>query len=185
MGFLQSFTSAASAATASSGLSMLSSGLSAIGDITSGIGQNQMAGFQAQIASNNAAIERQNAAASLQAGQMSEMQSKLRTGLLIGEQKAAQGANGFDVNMGSNAQVRQSTSDIGAMDAALIHYNAARTAFGQQMEANVQEAQSALDKKAGQNAIWSGLFKAGTTLISGASSLARQKATFALSQPAG
>lgn len=184
MGFLaqgMGFAGAAPAANSSIGWGATSTGLNAAGSLLSGIGAGQQAGYQAGVAQNNAAIENANAQATLVAGQVQESQSKLRTGEIIGQQKAAQGANGLDVNVGSAAEVRQSTANIGAMDAALIHYNASRAAFGQEQQAANYTAQAALDKKAASGDVLSGVFKAGTSILSGASSISGKYAQYQLS----
>lgn len=175
------YGTAAQAGASSINWGTASTGLGATGDFLQGIGQFQQAGYASQVAANNASIARQNAGSALAAGSYEESASKERTGQLIGEQKAAQGANGVDVNVGSPVAVRQSTANVGALDAAMIHYNAARQAFGEDAQANTDEAQSKLDKMAGQNAVYGGLFKAGGTLLSGASSLSSKYAQMQLS----
>lgn len=175
------FTGASTAAANSLGWSAASTGLNAVGDVLSGIGASQQGSYQAAVARNNAIISGQNADADLLAGQLAESQSKLRTGLLAGEQRAAQGANGIDVNVGSPTDVINSTRTIGAMDAALIHYNASRAAFGEQQTAANFTAQSELDKKASSNALLAGLFKGGLSVLSGASSLGAKYANYKLS----
>lgn len=175
------FGSAGGAAGSSIGWGEASTALNVGGDLFAGIGQSQQAGYAAAVASNNAAIMRQNAGATLQAGAYEEASSKLHTGEVIGQERAAQGANNIDVSVGSAPQVRQSTATVGAMDAAMIHYNAARAAYGQEVEATSLEAQSKLDKMAGTNAIVGSLFKAGSSLLSGASSVGSKYAGYQLS----
>lgn len=146
-----------------------------------------MAQYQSQVAANNALIMQRNAQAAISAGSYAESSSKLRTGMEVGQERAAQGANNVDVNVGSPLAVQNSTRTVGAMDAAMIHYNAAREAYGLQTEAASQTAQSKLDKMAGQGALAGSLFTAGSTLLSGASSLSSKWAQYQLSgaQPAG
>lgn len=175
------FTDAASAAQGSMNFGQASTGLTAVSDLLGGIGGQQQYNYRAQVANNNAAIERNNADATRAAGVVEESNSKLRTGMTMAAQKAAQAANGVDVNVGSAAQVRQSTANVGAIDAAMIHYNAARAAFGQQALAANYDAQAKLDRKAGTGALTEGLFKAGSSVLSGASSLSEKYAQFKLS----
>lgn len=175
------FGSAGSAAQSSMNWGTASTGLNAAGDLISGIGQSQQYGYAAQVAQNNARIMQLNAAATQESGMYEAEASKFKYGQLEAEQKAAQAANGVDVNIGSPAAVRHSTETISAMDAAMIHYNASRVAWGQENEANAYTTQSKLDKLAGSNAILGGLFKAGGTLLSGASSLSGKAAQYQLS----
>lgn len=175
------FGQAGPAAQSSLGWGAVGTGVGALGDVLSGLGKSQQATYMSQVAANNAAIQMRNAGVALQAGQYEEASSKLRTGLMIGAQRAAQGANGIDVNVGSPVAVRATTAEVGSMDAAMIHYNAQRAALGYETEAVNQTAQSELDKMAAKGSLTSGLFSAGATLLSGASSLSGKAAGYKLS----
>lgn len=153
-------------------------GLSTVGDISSGIGQAQQYNYMAQVAANNAEIQRQNEQASLASVGYEESAAKLQTTQTIASQKAAQAANGIDVNVGSPVAVRNTTATLGAMDAAALHYNAARQAFGLEADASNLDAQAALDRAAGKNAKAVGFSKAASTLLTGASSLSSKWAQF-------
>ncbi len=98
------------------------------------------------------------------AGQIEESASKARYTRLGAEQKVAQAANGIQVDSGSAEAVRDSTAAVGAMDAAMIHYNAMREAFGMDVEAN-------LAKRAGRTALIQGAAGAGVSFLSGTRSL--------------
>lgn len=182
MGFLNSaFGSAGVSAGASQGFGEVSTALSTFGQLNTAIGTSQLAAYQAQVAKNNAAIELTNANNAAAAGNVAESEEKLRTGLLVGQQKAAQAANGIDVNVGSPVAVRNSTEEVGSIDAAMIHYNAARQALGLEQEAQNQQTQSELDKKASANDLVGGVMKAGASFLSGASSLSSKWSQFQLS----
>lgn len=105
------------------------------------------------------------------AGQYAESALKGRFTRLEADQKVAQAANGIDVNSTSAQAVRQATADVGAMDAAMLHYNAAREAFG-------YEESAALARRAGTNALVKGAVGAGVTFLGGASSLADKWRTY-------
>lgn len=175
------FTSASSAAQNSLNWTAAGGTLNAAGSILSGVGQAQQYNYRAAVAANNAQIARANAGADINAGQYEGSASLLRTGETIGQQRAAFGANNIDVNTGSAARVQESTRTIGAMDAALIHYNAARAAYGENVQAAADIAQSKLDRLAAAGAAESGLFTAGSGLLSTASSLAGKAASYRLS----
>lgn len=182
MGTLTSGLGSASGAAASSmQWGLAGTALSAVGDLSQGIGQSQLYGYQAQVAANNAAIERQNSSSALAAGSYSESVSKMQTSERISSQKAAQGANGVDVNVGSPVAVRDSTATVGSLDAAMIHFNAARQSAGLANEAASYEAQASADRYASSNAIDSGITKAATSLISGATSVASKYSQYKLS----
>lgn len=157
--------------------------LSALGALSAGKGQAQQYMYQSQVATNNAAITRQNESAGLVAGGYEESANKLATGQLIAGQKAAQAANGLDVNVGSPVAVRDSAATLGAMDAATIHFNAARAAYGLESEAGNLDAQSSLYKAAAKGAKTAGLAKAASTIISGASSLSSKWDQYKLQFP--
>lgn len=152
-------------------------GLQGGGDVLSGLGSYQMGMYQSQVAQNNAAISGQNEQAALVAGSSAEQASRLKTGELIGEQKAQQGANGVDVNIGSPAAVRQGTKDIGDFDALTIRYNAARQAYGYSIDKENYTEQSQIDKNAAYGGLAKGLFDASSSFLSGSSSLASKRAT--------
>lgn len=149
----------------------LGTGIGAVGGLLSGLGGYQEAMYRARVAQNNAVILQQNAAAAQMAGQYEGSASLMRTGKLVGQEKAAQAANGVDVNVGSPAAVRAGTQEIGAMDAAMIHYNAQRQAFAEQTEAAAEKAQARADEAGAVGNLALGGFKAATTLIGGATSL--------------
>lgn len=175
------FGTAQQSASSSMNWGAASTGMSAAGDLLSGIGQSQMFGYSAQVAANNATISKANAGAALAAGQYEESASKLHTGQVVGEQRTGYAANGIDVGVGSPVAVKASTETVGAMDAAMIHYNAARAAYGETVTASNYTAQSKLDRMAGAGAVVGGLFKAGGTLLSGASALGAKYAGYKLS----
>jgi hypothetical protein len=135
----QAFAPAATAngaAGASLGLGTLATGVNVAAQVTAGIGGLQQANYQSKVASGNAS-------AALLAGQEAESASKMKYGGLEAKQIVAQAANGVQVREGSAAATVASTEAISSMDAALIHYNAARQAYGETMQAGI-------DKKAGQ-----------------------------------
>ncbi len=155
---------AAGAAGASTAAGGLGTALSAGGSIMSGIGGLQQGLFAAKVA-------RENARQALIAGQSAESASKLRYGALAAEQKAGFAANGVSVDSGSAQAVQQSTQRISALDAALIHFNAAREAYGEKFQAQ-------LDTRAGVGALEKGLMGGADSFLSGAQSLSSKWSTF-------
>lgn len=178
---LNAFGSVGGAVQGSTGLGILSTALNASGQITAGIGQNQQYNYMAQVARNNSAIELANSSAAMAAGSVAESQYKTKVGLTIAEQKTAQAANGLDVNIGTPVAVRESTARVGAIDEAMIHYNASRQAFGYEAQAANDTAQASVDSTAAKNAIFKGLYGASSTVLGGLTSFAQKKAQYALS----
>lgn len=172
------FGSAPQSAGSSLNWGAASSGLQATGQLLQGLGGYQQAQYSAAVAANNARIAKANAGAAVVAGEYEGAVSKLRTGQTISAERAGQAASGIDVNIGSAVKVRDSTATIGAMDAAMIHYNAMRQAYGDLTQASSFTAQSNLDKMAGVGALEGGAFSAGSTLLGGASSLGAKYAQY-------
>jgi len=142
---------------ASLGWGTLATGANVGAQLAEGIGGAQRYEYAAKVAG-------QNAQAALTAGQEAESASKMKYGALEAEQKAAQAANGIQVTSGTAEAVRRSTEAVSAMDAALIHYNAARQAFGEQTQAS-------LYKQAATGSLIKGALNAGVSFLSGAESL--------------
>lgn len=136
----------------------LSTGLDTGAAFASGLAQAQQARYAAGAA-------RANATGVQLAGQANESALKMKYTALGASQEAAQAANGVDVGSGSALRVREATANLGALDAAMIHFNAAREAFGLRQEA-------ALYDTAAKNAVIGGALRSGATFLSGAQSLA-------------
>jgi len=151
---------AGTAAAGATGASTLATGLSAAGSLLGGISGFQQSRYAADQAEINANLARTT-------GQREEEASKLKYGALGAEQKAAQAANGIDVDSGSAVAVRDSTAAVGALDAAMIHYKAARSAFG-------YEAQAKLDRAAAIGSLVKGTLGAGNSLLGGSNSLSEK-----------
>lgn len=148
---------AAGEAGASLGTGTLATGMDMTGAILQGVGGYQQAQYQSKLAAANAVN-------TTLAGQTAEEASKLRYGGLAAQQITASAANGVSVDSGSVKAAVQSTQEIGGLDAAMIHYNALKEAYG-------LEAQSQVDKTVARNSLVSGGLKAATSFLSGATSL--------------
>src|SRR5438105_4747319 len=113
----------------------------AFGSIMGGESQSSMYKYQAGVAQINKRIAEQNADYSRKVGEVEAQQFGMKTRAEIGEAKATQGAGGLDVGSGSNLAVRESMGDIGRQNLATIRANAARRAYGYEVEGIQQEAQ--------------------------------------------
>ncbi len=103
-----------------------------------------MSDYQAGVALMNKNIAKQQADYAVATGEISAEASGMKTRAELGATKAAQAASGVDVNTGSAVDVRSSMIKIGAYDQALIRSNAAKVAWGYDVEATQAEAQSAM-----------------------------------------
>lgn len=112
-----------------------------------------------------------NADAVRRAGIYEESAAKASTTRTVAAQKVAQAANGIEVDSGSALAVRDATQAIGDLDAAMIHYNAQREAFGLDVDA-------AMMKRAGTSALVRGGVGAVGSFLSGASALSDKWARY-------
>lgn len=117
-------------------------GMALVGGLMGAQSANQQGDFQSGMLTKNAAYKNQAATETEMAGDTAADWQRVRTGQAVGTQRAAQAANGIDVNTGSAAQLQDDTSMIGELDALTIQNNAAREAYGYRVQAN-QDLQNA------------------------------------------
>lgn len=118
-----------------------------------GLGKKAEANAQADQLRQNAMFLRQSADDAIARGRSESDWARVETQQLIGTQRTAQAASGGEVNTGTNALMQQDTAQLGELDALTISNNAAREAYGYNVEAqsNLQNAKRI--KKAGKNAV--------------------------------
>ncbi len=165
-------------ATALAGAGLAGTALSAYGSYEAGQSQAKAAAYQAQVAANNAAIAQTNARMDIQAGEIAAVNKGLQTRAKVGEEKAGQGAAGVDVNTGSAVSTRAGTAETGMLDALTIRSNAAKEAYGQEVQATSDTAQGQLLTMQGQQAATAGDIGAGASLLTGASTVGANWAKF-------
>lgn len=146
-------------------------GLNAFGSYESGMSSSAAASYQAQIAANNAITANQNAKWDIQAGDIAATNEELKTRAQIGTAKANQGASGIDVNTGSSADVREGMTETGTANALTVRSNAAKQAYGAQVEAVSDTAQSKLDTMQAEQAQEAGEIGGLGSLLSGAATV--------------
>jgi hypothetical protein len=150
----------------------------AIGNLISGFSTAGELNAKSQIARNNSLIAAQNARMAMATGESRAEAQGLKTRARLGEIKAQQGAGGIDVNSGSAADVRASAAKLGALDALTIRSNAARQAYGLDLESQGELQQSKLYRKGAKIAPWEGAFNAVGSLLGSASQLSSQAKTW-------
>lgn len=146
--------------------------LKALGENEAGSAKSAEYTYRAGLARRNAAIQRQNADYAVEAGDANAERSGLTTGFTIARQRVAQAANGFDVNTGTAADVRESTREIGVIDQNTIRTNAGRQGLSFRNQAAGLEGEATLDMLAATNATAAGKTQALGTLIGTAGSVA-------------
>lgn len=153
------------------GSSLLGGITGAAGSLMQGSAQSKSYKYQAGVAQLNKQVALQNAEYSIRAGETQAQQSGMKTKFMVGKEKAAQGASGVDVNVGSTQQVRESQEQVGRMDQSIIRDNAGRRAYSYEVEATNYEAQSKADLAAAKTSKTAGYIGAFSSILGSATSV--------------
>ena len=139
-------------------------GVTAMGTATSAYGKI-MAGNEAKkLGDRNARIADWQASDALERGRIDEGRQRRQIERVIGAQRAGFGMQGVDVNRGSALDVQADSAYLGELDAITIRNNAAKEAWGYQVQSSNLTAQ-------GRNAQREGTFGAFNTILGSTSSL--------------
>ena len=150
---------------------VLGTGVSMFGSYESAQAQSQAANYQAQVARNNQIIANQNAGIALQQGQQQEQTQRIKTGEIIGNELAVQGASGVNPNKGSSLDVRSSTAETGELDALTIRYNSQLQARNYQLQGQMSGEQASLYSAQAGWDTQAGYLGMGSSILGGASSV--------------
>lgn len=156
----------------STALSAGGSLLGAFGAQQGGQAQGRMLAYQAGVAGLNRKIALQNRDYALATGETEAQRYGMQAAHRMGAIRAGIGASGIDIGSGSKAQVQEGQQLVTGIDLAQIRNNAARKAYGFEVEATQDAAQSGLYTAAAQEAVKAGNIKALGSLVSGAGSVA-------------
>ncbi|MCQ4763490.1 hypothetical protein [Cloacibacillus evryensis] len=155
-------------------ISGFGSAFSAMGAINQGKAAQAQADYSAAMARQNADMERRKSDDALERGRMESAAVREKGRQFAGAQRAALASSGAQLDTGSPLAMQVDTAGITAADAAKAGYNAAMeswgflgNAAGYETRARNYEAEGAAAKKASY-------LSAGTSLLTGASSLASQ-----------
>lgn len=129
-------------AAASMGMTLAGGAIAAVGDLFGGKAASAMYDYQSGLALTRAQIQRQNAAYAIAAGETNALEAGTRGKEVVGQIKAGQGASNINVNAGSPAQVRAGQTWATQFDEGAIRTNAARRAYGHEVEAATDVAQA-------------------------------------------
>lgn len=154
------------------GMSAIGAGVSAYGSYQQGQAQKAQADYQAKVNENNAKLANWQADDSRVRGQEAEANQRRKAGMFLESQKTSLAGQGFDIYDDTGQMVMNDTVTLGEIDAQTIRKNANREAFGYESQAANFMNQSSLSKAAGENAVTSSYINMGSTLFSGASSVA-------------
>lgn len=142
------------------------------GELFSGFANAASYKYQSGVAAVNERIAKQNAEFSRSVGESKAETSGIKTRQEVGQTIATQGASGFRAGEGSGGKVIESEHMIGAAEQDTIRSNAARAAYGHEVEAVNFGAQSKLYTMASTNSKISGSINATSSLLGTASSTA-------------
>lgn len=144
----------------------------AFGAHEEGAAKSSMYTYQAGVAQINQQIAKQNADYARAVGDVEAQESGMHTRTQVGVTKAAQSVSNLDVNSGSSTDVRKSQIDIGQENQAIIRANAARKAYGFEVEATREKAQAGLYGMASSQARTAGNINMAKSIISTVGSVA-------------
>jgi hypothetical protein len=108
--------------------------------------------FEGAVAHRNSIIKTQDADYARGVGEVMAWKEGMESRFKQGTAKVAQAASGTDVNFGSNVAVRQSIASIGKWNQDTVRANAAKAAYGYDVEAANFLAQEQLDQMSAANA---------------------------------
>lgn len=127
--------------------------VSAASAIAQGNAQNAMAKYNAKLAERDAEARRRQAS-------MDEELSRSRSSAIMSRQRAVMAAAGVDTSSGTPLAIAEQSAEDAEMDALAIRYGGAIGAQRFQEEANLSRMQ-------GRSAKQAGMFRAGSTLLTG------------------
>ncbi len=137
----------------------LSTGIGVYGSIQQSKAQQAQAEYQSEVAKRNQELAEQQASAQRKSAYDNMIARRQETARLIGKQRAAMGASGAAVDVGSNLDLQEDTAYQGEIDAINEHqkgmdaaYNAEIQAWNYGTQAEAYESQA---DSAGSNA-WMG-----------------------------
>lgn len=160
-------------------MSAVSTGAGFIGQMNQQAAMGAQANYQSQVQRRNAQISEKQARDAETRGQIAEEQSRLKTAQQLGTQQAALASQGTDLD-GSPIDILGDTRRAGEFDALTIRSNAAREAWGYRVAGTGQSADAAM-----RGSFQPSYLGAGSSLLSGASSLADKWSKFQTNNPGG
>lgn len=163
------------------GAASLGSGiLGAFGAFQQGQAQAQAAKYNSIVAQHNANQATLNAAMTMEAGNAQVAAEGRKNRATMGEIKAQQAASGINVNTGSTADVQQSAHELGELDALTVRSNAAKEAYGYQVQSKNFEAESQLKKIEASHDLEASYINSGTTFLGSASDASTNYARYTM-----
>ncbi len=145
--------------------------LSAQGEKQKAAATSQMYTYQAGIADLNRRIALNNRDYAIYSGGEDAKRFGMKSAQVAGSIKATEAASGIDVRAGSKVAVQAGQKQVSDLDTATIRNNAARKAYGYELEATTADKQEQMYTAASSNSLEAGNIAAAGSLISGVSSV--------------
>ena len=156
----------------STALTIGSTALGVVGSLASASAQQSAANYQARIGMMNAQIAEENARRAQDRAQYAALEQDTMTMAQLGEQEAVQSASGLSLGGRSQMLTRKAAIELGRMDALRVREAGDTEAYNYRVQAANQIAEASAQRAKGSNAMLAGYLNAGSSLISGATSLA-------------
>lgn len=153
------------------GTAIAGAGVSAYGASKQGSSSAAMYQYQSGVAKQNAEIAKQNANYERYVGEIEAQRVGMKGRAEAGAIRAKQSASNLDITSGTAEKVQDSHALLTSHDQTTTRANAARRAYGYEIEALREQTQSQLYNMASSNAKSAGMISAVGSLISGASSV--------------
>jgi|SRR6185312_217154 len=143
----------------------------AIGQFSQATAANARGTYQKAQYDRNATIAATEATQAIAEGDVAAGQRRAAGREELGADRASYGAQGVSVDSGSAVDVQANTARFSALDAMTIRNNAARKAWGYNVEAQNDTEQGILAKLGGENTAEGLRSQAAGTLLTGASEM--------------
>ncbi len=156
------------------GVAAASAGMSAYSASEQADASKKAANYQAQVAANNAKIAQYQRSSAIQQGEVDAQTAMRQQAQTLSAQRAALASNGVDLTEGSSQDLLATTKFLGAADVNTIQSNAARQAWGYDVQGMNASASGQLDKWKADN-----INPAGIGAMAGASSLLSSASSYA------
>lgn len=161
----------------------LSTGIGVVGSIRQARAQSEQMEYQADVARQNQQLAEQQAGAERRQGYENMITQRQETARLIGRQRAAAGASGAVVDVGSNLDLQADTAAQGEIDAINVYNQALDRAYNYDVQAVNYGNQAAAYDASASSAKKAGYINALGTAIGGIATMGSTWAKFKADQP--
>lgn len=161
----------------------LSTGIGVVGSIRQARAQSEQMEYQADVARQNQQLAEQQASAERRQGYENIVTQRQETAKLIGRQRAAAGASGAVVDVGSNLDLQADTAAQGEIDAINTYNQALDRAYNYDVQAVNYGNQAAAYDASASSTKKAGYINAFGTAIGGLATMGSTWAKFKADQP--